>query len=100
MSEIREGSPQDCFILEIKSASWAGPGYGVATGCLEESLSNYVTIHNSRFAELQGYTQLNFRPIEDAKCDIVVEKPTYFMKLDAGEKLLCVTCVLIGASIF
>ncbi|XP_021019794.1 EGF domain-specific O-linked N-acetylglucosamine transferase [Mus caroli] len=38
----------------------------------------------SWFAELQGYTQLNFRPIEDGKCDIVVEKPTYFMKLDAG----------------
>ncbi|XP_059518998.1 EGF domain-specific O-linked N-acetylglucosamine transferase isoform X2 [Myotis daubentonii] len=38
----------------------------------------------SWFAELQSYTQLNFRPIEDAKCDIVVEKPAYFMKLDAG----------------
>uniref|UniRef100_A0A5G2R2G1 EGF domain-specific O-linked N-acetylglucosamine transferase n=1 Tax=Sus scrofa TaxID=9823 RepID=A0A5G2R2G1_PIG len=36
------------------------------------------------FAELQSYTQLNFRPIEDAACDIVIEKPTYFMKLDAG----------------
>uniref|UniRef100_A0A2K5XTB3 EGF domain-specific O-linked N-acetylglucosamine transferase n=1 Tax=Mandrillus leucophaeus TaxID=9568 RepID=A0A2K5XTB3_MANLE len=38
----------------------------------------------SWFAELQSYTQLNFTPIEDAKCDIVIEKPTYFMKLDAG----------------
>uniref|UniRef100_A0A8D1Q666 EGF domain-specific O-linked N-acetylglucosamine transferase n=1 Tax=Sus scrofa TaxID=9823 RepID=A0A8D1Q666_PIG len=38
----------------------------------------------SWFAELQSYTQLNFRPIEDAACDIVIEKPTYFMKLDAG----------------
>lgn len=38
----------------------------------------------SWFAELQSYTQLNFRPIEDAKCDVVIEKPTYFMKLDAG----------------
>ncbi|KAM5315305.1 EGF domain-specific O-linked N-acetylglucosamine transferase isoform 3-T5 [Glossophaga mutica] len=38
----------------------------------------------SWFAELQSYTQLNFRPTEDAKCDIVIEKPTYFMKLDAG----------------
>ncbi|XP_036896813.1 EGF domain-specific O-linked N-acetylglucosamine transferase isoform X2 [Sturnira hondurensis] len=38
----------------------------------------------SWFAELQSYTQLHFRPIEDAKCDIVIEKPTYFMKLDAG----------------
>ncbi|XP_006865699.1 PREDICTED: EGF domain-specific O-linked N-acetylglucosamine transferase isoform X2 [Chrysochloris asiatica] len=38
----------------------------------------------SWFAELQSYTQLNFRPIEDGKCDIVIEKPTYFMKFDAG----------------
>ncbi|XP_045146057.1 EGF domain-specific O-linked N-acetylglucosamine transferase [Echinops telfairi] len=38
----------------------------------------------SWFAELQSYTQLNFRPIEDAKCDLVIEKPTYFMKFDAG----------------
>uniref|UniRef100_A0A8C0MX79 EGF domain-specific O-linked N-acetylglucosamine transferase n=2 Tax=Canis lupus familiaris TaxID=9615 RepID=A0A8C0MX79_CANLF len=38
----------------------------------------------SWFAELQSYTELNFRPIEDAKCDVVIEKPTYFMKLDAG----------------
>ncbi|XP_030062067.1 EGF domain-specific O-linked N-acetylglucosamine transferase isoform X2 [Microcaecilia unicolor] len=37
-----------------------------------------------RFAELQTYTALNFRPLEDGKCDIVIEKPTYFMKLDAG----------------
>ncbi|XP_044531727.1 EGF domain-specific O-linked N-acetylglucosamine transferase [Gracilinanus agilis] len=38
----------------------------------------------SWFAELQTYTELSFRPIEDGKCDIVIEKPTYFMKLDAG----------------
>ncbi|XP_008063227.1 EGF domain-specific O-linked N-acetylglucosamine transferase isoform X3 [Carlito syrichta] len=38
----------------------------------------------SWFAELQSYTELNFRPIEGAECDIVIEKPTYFMKLDAG----------------
>ncbi|XP_075854956.1 EGF domain-specific O-linked N-acetylglucosamine transferase isoform X2 [Microcebus murinus] len=39
---------------------------------------------HDRFAELQAYTELDFRPIEDAKCDVVIEKPTYFMKLDAG----------------
>uniref|UniRef100_A0A674JRH3 EGF domain-specific O-linked N-acetylglucosamine transferase n=1 Tax=Terrapene triunguis TaxID=2587831 RepID=A0A674JRH3_9SAUR len=38
----------------------------------------------SWFAELQTYTPLSFRPIEDGKCDIIIEKPTYFMKLDAG----------------
>ncbi|NXS42262.1 EOGT transferase, partial [Balaeniceps rex] len=38
----------------------------------------------SWFAELQTFTALNFRPLEDEKCDVVIEKPTYFMKLDAG----------------
>ncbi|KAM6170224.1 EGF domain-specific O-linked N-acetylglucosamine transferase isoform 1-T1 [Rhynchocyon petersi] len=38
----------------------------------------------SWFAELQSFTQLNFRPEQDGKCDVVVEKPTYFMKFDAG----------------
>lgn len=38
-----------------------------------------------RYAELQTYTKFDFHPIEDGYCDIVVEKPTVFMKLDAGE---------------
>ncbi|XP_064013133.1 EGF domain-specific O-linked N-acetylglucosamine transferase isoform X2 [Pogoniulus pusillus] len=38
----------------------------------------------SWFAELQTFTALNFRPLEDEQCDVVIEKPTYFMKLDAG----------------
>ncbi|XP_014343462.1 EGF domain-specific O-linked N-acetylglucosamine transferase isoform X2 [Latimeria chalumnae] len=38
----------------------------------------------SWFAELQTYFQLDFQPIEDGKCDLIIEKPTYFMKLDAG----------------
>ncbi|XP_063797008.1 EGF domain-specific O-linked N-acetylglucosamine transferase [Pseudophryne corroboree] len=38
----------------------------------------------SWFAELQIYTSLAFRPVEDGHCDLIIEKPTYFMKLDAG----------------
>ncbi|XP_060095493.1 EGF domain-specific O-linked N-acetylglucosamine transferase isoform X1 [Heteronotia binoei] len=38
----------------------------------------------SWFAELQMYTELNARPIEDGICDVVIDKPTYFMKFDAG----------------
>uniref|UniRef100_A0A7N6B279 EGF domain-specific O-linked N-acetylglucosamine transferase n=1 Tax=Anabas testudineus TaxID=64144 RepID=A0A7N6B279_ANATE len=38
----------------------------------------------SWYAELQTYTELDFNPIEDGYCDIIVEKPTVFMKLDAG----------------
>ncbi|KAM5233614.1 EGF domain-specific O-linked N-acetylglucosamine transferase isoform 1-T1 [Hipposideros larvatus] len=50
----------------------------------------------SWFAELQSYTQLNFRPIEDAKCDIVIDKPTYFMKLDAGVNMYHHFCDFIN----
>uniref|UniRef100_A0A2K5K032 EGF domain-specific O-linked N-acetylglucosamine transferase n=1 Tax=Colobus angolensis palliatus TaxID=336983 RepID=A0A2K5K032_COLAP len=50
----------------------------------------------SWFAELQSYTQLNFTPVEDAKCDIVIEKPTYFMKLDAGVNMYHHFCDFIN----
>ncbi|XP_069499899.1 EGF domain-specific O-linked N-acetylglucosamine transferase isoform X2 [Ambystoma mexicanum] len=50
-----------------------------------------LTVQNQRksplqswFAELQSFSALGFRPIEDGKCDLIVEKPTIFMKLDAG----------------
>uniref|UniRef100_A0A2I3FZ17 EGF domain-specific O-linked N-acetylglucosamine transferase n=1 Tax=Nomascus leucogenys TaxID=61853 RepID=A0A2I3FZ17_NOMLE len=49
----------------------------------------------SWFAELQSYTPLNFRPM-DAKCDIVIEKPTYFMKLDAGVNMYHHFCDFIN----
>ncbi|CAL8380787.1 unnamed protein product, partial [Boreogadus saida] len=38
----------------------------------------------SWFAELQTYTELDLQPIDDGLCDLVIEKPTVFMKLDAG----------------
>ncbi|ELK07757.1 hypothetical protein PAL_GLEAN10022130 [Pteropus alecto] len=50
----------------------------------------------SWFAELQSYTQLNFRPLDNAKCDIVIEKPTYFMKLDAGVNMYHHFCDFIN----
>ncbi|XP_075704109.1 EGF domain-specific O-linked N-acetylglucosamine transferase-like [Rhinoderma darwinii] len=41
----------------------------------------------SWFAELQTFGSLTFRPIEDGHCDVVVERPTYIMKLDTGVNL-------------
>uniref|UniRef100_A0A3B3DCH5 EGF domain-specific O-linked N-acetylglucosamine (GlcNAc) transferase n=1 Tax=Oryzias melastigma TaxID=30732 RepID=A0A3B3DCH5_ORYME len=38
----------------------------------------------SWYAELQTYSELDFHPIKDGHCDIIIEKPTVFMKLDAG----------------
>uniref|UniRef100_A0A8K9WSD1 EGF domain-specific O-linked N-acetylglucosamine (GlcNAc) transferase n=1 Tax=Oncorhynchus mykiss TaxID=8022 RepID=A0A8K9WSD1_ONCMY len=38
----------------------------------------------SWYAELQAYTELDFNPTDEEHCDIIIEKPTVFMKLDAG----------------
>eukprot|EP00058_Branchiostoma_floridae_P014210 XP_002599698.1 hypothetical protein BRAFLDRAFT_119381 [Branchiostoma floridae] len=40
--------------------------------------------NSNRYAELEMFSSLPFRPIHDDKCDIVLDKPTYLMKLDAG----------------
>ncbi|XP_033745660.1 EGF domain-specific O-linked N-acetylglucosamine transferase-like [Pecten maximus] len=50
----------------------------------------------SWFAELEHYTSLPFRPIEDRKCDIVIDKPTYLIKLDAGVNLYHHFCDFIN----
>ena len=33
---------------------------------------------------MEKISSLPFHPIQDGHCDVVVEKPTFFMKLDAG----------------
>lgn len=38
-----------------------------------------------RYAELQTYSALDSDPIENGHCDVIVDKPTVFMKLDAGK---------------
>ena len=35
-------------------------------------------------AELEHFTEFDFHPIKDKKCDIVFDKPTVLFKLDAG----------------
>ena len=39
-----------------------------------------------RFGELQHYDELSFDPFKTKKsCDVVLDKPVIFMKLDAGK---------------
>ncbi|XP_059393853.1 EGF domain-specific O-linked N-acetylglucosamine transferase [Carassius carassius] len=38
----------------------------------------------SWFAELQTYSELDFHPLDDGHCDVIIDRPTIFMKLDAG----------------
>lgn len=35
--------------------------------------------------ELRNFVELNERPIETERCDLVYEKPVYIMKIDASE---------------
>jgi len=51
----------------------------------------------SWFAELEHYSQLNFRPIIDSEhCDIVIDKPTILIKLDAGVNMYHHFCDFIN----
>uniref|UniRef100_A0A8C5R4T0 EGF domain-specific O-linked N-acetylglucosamine transferase n=1 Tax=Leptobrachium leishanense TaxID=445787 RepID=A0A8C5R4T0_9ANUR len=50
----------------------------------------------SWFAELQTYSSLSFKPLEEGQCDIVIEKPTFFMKLDAGVNMYHHFCDFIN----
>uniref|UniRef100_A0A8C7M3X4 EGF domain specific O-linked N-acetylglucosamine transferase n=1 Tax=Oncorhynchus mykiss TaxID=8022 RepID=A0A8C7M3X4_ONCMY len=38
----------------------------------------------SWYGDLQTYTELDLKPTDEEHCDIIFEKPTVFMKLDAG----------------
>eukprot|EP00112_Aurelia_sp_Birch-Aquarium-sp1_P024077 Seg745.5 transcript_id=Seg745.5/GoldUCD/mRNA.D3Y31 product="EGF domain-specific O-linked N-acetylglucosamine transferase" protein_id=Seg745.5/GoldUCD/D3Y31 len=38
----------------------------------------------SWYAELENYSYLKEKPIESGMCDVVLDKPTFFIKLDAG----------------
>lgn len=53
-------------------------------GHLEARVSTYAF---RRYAELQSYTELDFHPFRSKSCDVVIDKPTVFMKLDAGKTL-------------
>ncbi|ESO95735.1 hypothetical protein LOTGIDRAFT_116699 [Lottia gigantea] len=46
--------------------------------------SEHKSALQSWFAELGGYTSLKSDPFRNNNCDIIIDKPTYLIKLDAG----------------
>lgn len=46
--------------------------------------ADHMSALQSWAPELTNFVQLSNKPIVDRSCDIVVDKPTYIMKLDAG----------------
>ncbi|XP_061641891.1 EGF domain-specific O-linked N-acetylglucosamine transferase isoform X2 [Phyllopteryx taeniolatus] len=49
-----------------------------------EAAGEHKSPLQSWYAELQTYTELEFHPLHSESCDVIIEKPTVFMKLDAG----------------
>ncbi|XP_031566079.1 EGF domain-specific O-linked N-acetylglucosamine transferase-like [Actinia tenebrosa] len=63
---------------------------------LHHSQNAHKSALQSWYAELEHYTSLPFKPIEDDKCDIVIEKPTLLIKLDAGVSMYHHFCDFIN----
>lgn len=50
----------------------------------------------SWFAELENYSSLKFRPTSESYCDVTIDKPTFFVKLDVGINLYHHFCDFIN----
>lgn len=59
-------------------------GHCAFSTAAHKSLGDHKSPLQSWFAELEQYTSLDFRPINNHHCDVVVTKPTFFIKLDSG----------------
>lgn len=51
---------------------------------------NHMGALQSWGAEIQNFVELNERPIDENKCDLVYEKPVYILKIDASKIDSCV----------
>lgn len=58
---------------------------------LESQLDHFSALQ-SWAPELRNFEEYNQRPVEANKCDRIIEKPTFIMKIDAGR--FCVHCRL------
>lgn len=50
----------------------------------------------SWFAEVEHFSSLPFRPVDNNTCDIIIDKPVMFMKLDAGVNMFHHYCDFIN----
>lgn len=50
-----------------------------------EDNADHISPLQSWGPEIQNFRSLPHRPINEGDCDVVVEKPTYIMKIDASK---------------
>eukprot|EP00794_Sanderia_malayensis_P012818 gene12818-14131_t len=90
---LKSASSSDRFREDVFQKGEIG-GYCELNQNLLKKQGEHKSPLQSWFAELQSYTQLEKRP--DALCDLVVEKPTVFIKLDAGINMFHHFCDFIN----
>lgn len=50
-----------------------------------EHQADHISALQSWGPEMRFFTQLPQRPIENGLCDVVIDRPTYIMKIDASK---------------
>ncbi|KAL4227068.1 hypothetical protein ACF0H5_015042 [Mactra antiquata] len=58
--------------------------------------SEHKSALQSWYAEMEHFTSLPFKPIDDKYCDIIIDKPVMFMKLDYGNNMFHHYCNFIN----
>lgn len=49
-----------------------------------EEQADHISPLQSWGPEMRYFSKLNRRPIVEGDCDVVIEKPTFFLKIDAS----------------
>ncbi|KAL3852256.1 hypothetical protein ACJMK2_015922 [Sinanodonta woodiana] len=86
---------KDRFREDLFKAGQIGGHCTLDRGALKAE-GEHKSALQSWFAEVEQFTSLPFRPIGDQKCDVIIDKPTYLMKLDAGVNLFHHFCDFIN----
>lgn len=71
--------------MELKSVFLYSGGYCQLNQPLFDEQMDHMSPLQSWAPELRNFVELNERPIETEKCDLVYEKPVYIMKIDASK---------------
>lgn len=87
--QIGEALAEDLVAMrkfsKIKFISQSSGGYCKLNKELLGKQMDHMSALQSWAPELRNFVQLNERPIDENKCDLVYEKPVYIMKIDASK---------------
>ncbi|KAH3892497.1 EGF domain-specific O-linked N-acetylglucosamine transferase-like isoform X2 [Dreissena polymorpha] len=78
----------------LKSGEIGGHCRLDSSGLKSQSEHKYAL--QSWYSEVEHFTSLPFRPLDSKNCDVIIDKPVMFMKLDAGVNMFHHYCDFIN----